>query len=64
DYLAMYFREFEPYVGKCKFGMNCLHITEPECAVRKAVEDGSISQERYDSWLRISEEIRTGSWSD
>ena len=64
DDLAMYFREFEPYVGKCKFGMNCRHITEPECAVRKAVEDGAISPERYDSWQRISEEIRTGSWSD
>ena len=64
DDLAMYFREFEPYVGKCKFGMYCRHITEPECAVRKAVEDGAISPERYDSWQRISEEIRTGSWSD
>ncbi len=64
DDLAMYFREFEPFVGKCKFGMNCRHITEPECAVRKAVEDGAISPERYDSWQRISEEIRIGSWSD
>ncbi len=64
DDLAMYFREFEPYVGKCKFGMNCRHITEPDCAVRKAVEEGAITPERYDSWQRISEEIRTGSWSD
>ena len=64
DDLAMYFREFEPYIGKCKFGMNCRHNTEPECAVRKAVEDGAISPERFDSWQRISEEIRTGSWSD
>jgi len=62
--LALYFREFEPYIGKCKFGMNCRHITESECAVLKAVEDGAITKERYDSWLRISEEIRTGSWSD
>ena len=30
----------------------------------QAVNDRQISQERYDSWLRISEEIRTGSWSD
>ncbi len=64
DDLAMYFREFEPHVGKCKFGMNCRHITEPDCAVRKAVEEGAITPERYDSWQRISEEIRTGSWSD
>ena len=64
DDLAMYFREFETYIGKCKFGMNCRHITEPDCAVRKAVEEGAITPERYDSWQRISEEIRTGSWSD
>ena len=64
DDRAMYFREFETYIGKCKFGMNCRHITEPDCAVRKAVEEGAITPERYDSWQRISEEIRTGSWSD
>ncbi|MCQ2589732.1 MAG: ribosome small subunit-dependent GTPase A [Treponema sp.] len=62
--VALYFREFEPFVGKCKFGLNCKHLTEPECAVRQAVEDGYITEERYDSWARISEEIRTGSWSD
>ncbi len=64
DDLQLYFREFEAYVGKCKFGMNCRHNTEPECAVRKAVEEGAISPERFDSWQRIREEIRTGSWSD
>jgi len=64
DELAMYFREFEPFIGKCKFGLNCKHQTEPECAVTQAVRDGKITQERYDSWKRISEEIETGSWSD
>lgn len=62
--LALYFREFEPFVGKCKFGLNCKHQTEPECAVIQAVKDGKITEERYDSWLRISDEIETGSWSD
>ena len=64
DDLALYFREFEPFIGKCKFGLNCKHETEPECAVRDAVEQGKISDERFDSWRRISEEIRTGSWCD
>ena len=64
DELALYFREFEPFIGKCKFGLNCKHNTEPGCAIIQAVNDRQISQERYDSWLRISEEIRTGSWSD
>lgn len=64
DDLALYFREFEPYIGKCKFGLNCKHNTEPGCEIRNAVESGKISEERYDSWKRISEEIRTGSFID
>ena len=64
DDLALYFREFEPFVGKCKFGLNCKPLTEPECAVRQAVEEGKITEGRYDSWSRISNEIRTGSWED
>ena len=64
DDLALYFREFEPFIGKCKFGLGCKHDSEPECAVRKAVEEGKITEERYDSWKRISNEIRTGSWED
>ncbi len=64
DDLALYFREFEPHVGKCKFGLNCKHDTEPDCAIRKAVENGEITEERFDSWMRISDEIRTGSWCD
>ena len=62
--LALYFREFEPYIGKCKFGLGCSHLTEPDCAVRAAVEEGKITPERYDSWMRISNEIKTGSWED
>ena len=64
DDVAMYFKEFEPFIGKCKFGLGCKHKTEPGCAVLQAVQDGNITQERYDSWSRISEEIRTGSWED
>lgn len=64
DDLALYFREFEPFVGKCKFGLGCKHITEPGCSILDAVKSGQITQERYDSYLRICEEIRTGSWCD
>ena len=64
DDVEMYFKEFEPFIGKCKFGLGCKHKTEPGCAVQKAVEDGIITPERYDSWKRISEEIKTGSWED
>lgn len=64
DYVALYFREIEPFIGKCKFGLGCKHDTEPDCAVKNAVEEGLITPERYDSWYRISQEIRTGKWED
>lgn len=62
--LAMYFREFEPLIGKCEFGMSCTHLTERGCRIREAVESGKISGSRYDSWQRISQELRTSSWMD
>ena len=62
--VAMYFKEFEPFIGKCKFGLGCKHVTEPDCAILEAVKEGKITQERYESWARICEEIRTGSWED
>jgi len=62
--LALYFREIEPFVGKCKFGLDCKHDSEPECAVKDAVERGDISYERYVSYMRIADEIRTGNWED
>lgn len=64
DDLALYFREFRPLIGKCTFGMSCRHMTEPGCKILEAVYAGIISEERYESWKRISEEIRTGSWED
>ena len=64
DDLALYFREFENLVGKCNFGMSCTHITEPGCRIKEAVENGEITTERYDSWKRIRNEIKTGSWED
>lgn len=50
--LGEYFRDFEPYLGGCRFN-TCTHSHEPECAVKKAVEDGAIREARYDSYLRI-----------
>ena len=45
-----YFREFLRY--SCKFP-NCMHINEPGCEVKLAVEKGEISEERYRSYLKI-----------
>ncbi|MBO4320983.1 MAG: ribosome small subunit-dependent GTPase A, partial [Treponema sp.] len=62
--LHLYFREFKPFVGKCSFGMSCSHINEKGCAIKQAVEDGKISPLRYDSWMRIMQELKTGSFED
>lgn len=51
------FREFHPYLGKCKFN-NCVHVSEPGCAVRQAVSVGHIQQRRYESYLKILQEVR------
>lgn len=62
--LALYFREMKPLVGKCSFGMSCTHDREPGCKIQEGVYAGAISEERFESWLRICDEIRTGSWED
>jgi ribosome biogenesis GTPase len=49
--LAWCFRDIRPYLGKCDFN-NCTHIHEPGCAVRQAVEEGTIDAARYDSYVR------------
>lgn len=47
-----YFHDFDRYFPKCKFN-SCMHLHEPECAVRKAVEAGRIDPERYQSYVNI-----------
>lgn len=64
DNVAFYFREFRPLLGKCKFGASCTHTCEPGCEILKAVESGAILGDRYESFRRITEEIRTGNWKD
>ena len=64
DDLALYFRDFKPYLGKCSFGMSCSHLSEKGCAIKQAVEEGEISPLRYDSWKRICSEMKNGTWED
>lgn len=57
DELADCFREFAPYVGKCRF-IGCAHYREPNCAIREAVEKGEIAQSRYDSYVAMYEAVK------
>lgn len=50
--LAFFFVEMEPFINGCRYP-NCTHDHEPGCAVRTAVEAGTISPARYDSYLRL-----------
>jgi ribosome biogenesis GTPase len=49
--LADYFPEMADYTGKCKFD-DCLHLKEPGCAVRDAVQNRNIAESRYESYVR------------
>lgn len=53
--LADFFPEFDPYRGQCRFD-NCKHRKEPRCAVRQAVDKGSVHPSRYASYLRLYDE--------
>ncbi len=50
--LAWHFVEMRPYLSDCHFS-SCTHTHEPDCAVKAAVEAGSISDVRYDSYCRL-----------
>lgn len=52
--ISHFFPELFKISSKCKFN-NCLHINEPNCAVKKAVEHGQIAESRYRSYLQLME---------
>lgn len=55
--VAAYFPEMAPLVGQCKFGLSCQHDEEPGCAIRQGVMDGRISPYRYQSYLRLKDDL-------
>ncbi len=55
--LADCFPEFRPVHGDCRFG-DCLHRTEPGCAVRELVRSGAVGEVRYASYIAILDELQ------
>ena len=51
------FEDVEQYLGKCKFA-DCKHNTEPGCVVKQALENGSLSLERWQSYLKLKNEAK------
>ncbi len=54
--LSHYFPEMRDRLNDCQFN-NCLHVNEPGCAIKEAVANGEISEERYISYYNILESI-------
>ena len=54
--LQYYFPEFKNYLGSCKF-TSCLHYKEPNCGIKKMVEEGLINRKRYNFYLKMLDEI-------
>ena len=55
--LAHYFPEMKALMHECQFN-NCIHINEPSCAIKNAVNDNSIDYNRYVSYLNILDSIQ------
>jgi ribosome biogenesis GTPase / thiamine phosphate phosphatase len=51
------FREFFAISDNCRFGGTCTHRNEPHCAVKEGLENGTISELRYQNYLKILDEI-------
>ena len=55
--LKSYFNEFNEYENKCRF-IGCMHLNEPGCAVKEALNEGMISSIRYDNYKALYEELK------
>jgi ribosome biogenesis GTPase len=59
--LSHYFPEMRAVMNACQFN-NCMHINEPDCAVKTAVNNGGIATDRYVSYLTILDTIKDKAW--
>ena len=51
------FPEMRQAAGKCRY-RDCIHVNEPDCAVKKALVEGLIHKSRYNSYLMMIEEVK------
>lgn len=51
------YADVEQYIGTCKFS-DCRHKTEPGCAIQNAIERGTLSPERWESYQKIKHEVK------
>lgn len=60
--LSGYFPEMRARLNDCQFN-NCLHINEPGCAIKEAVINGEVDEDRYVSYYNILESIPEDQWN-
>jgi ribosome biogenesis GTPase len=58
DSLDVCFPELRPYLMHCRFA-DCRHSVEPDCAVRAAVAAGEVSEARYESYVKLRDELES-----
>ncbi|MFN3841142.1 MAG: ribosome small subunit-dependent GTPase A [Cyclobacteriaceae bacterium] len=51
--LSDYFPEMRDLRPNCRFGSRCLHVNEPKCAIKEAVEKGAVALSRYENYLSM-----------
>lgn len=55
--LNYYFKEFREYIDKCEY-QGCSHIKEQKCGIKEALEQGKISNKRYQNYVKIYEDLK------
>ena len=60
--LAWGYREFQPFIGRCRFN-DCRHVNDKDCAVRAAADNGDISASRYHRFLKLRDKMPPGNRS-
>ncbi|ASD68262.1 small ribosomal subunit biogenesis GTPase RsgA [Pseudoalteromonas piscicida] len=59
DRVTWCFKEFREFIGGCRF-RDCKHLNDPGCLLREAVDEGKISELRFESYHRILESMADG----
>ena len=54
--IAQCFPEFRPLIHDCRFA-DCTHTVEPECAIKEAIRHGTVGGGRYESYVKLREEL-------
>ena len=57
--LSRIYPGYEKYALKCYYN-DCMHLSEKECKVKEALEEGRLSKESYDNYLKMLKEIKEG----